>query len=123
MGLVDALQGVMIMFALARACRVRFSTVCARGGGGAFTRTVVLVVTLTATNAACRKMAIYAAVPVPLAVVALLGSGSGLKRGHIYPEVEERFYLVDILEFSYLEDFHKEGISGNVSAGGEERSY
>ena len=80
------------------------------------------MVTFTATNAACRKMTIYAAVPVPLAVVTLLGSGSGLKSGHFYPEVKERVYLVDFLIFYYLEDFDKEGISGYVSAGGEERS-
>ena len=38
-------------------------------------------------------------------------------------EVKERVYLIYGLEIPYLEDFHKEGISGNASAGGEDRSH
>ena len=67
-------------------------------------------------------MAVDTAVPVPLAVVTLLGSGSGIESGHFYPKIKERVKLVDFLVFSYLENFDEEGVSGDVSAEGEERS-
>ena len=56
--------------------------------------TIILVTTFTAANTAWQVVAIYTAVPVPLAVVTLLGSGTGLECGNFYPKVKES--LADI---------------------------
>ena len=57
-----------------------FPTICALGGSVTITRTVVLVVVLTTTHASCGYIAEKGIVPVPLAIIALLRTGAGLKK-------------------------------------------
>ena len=72
------------------------------GVSARITRTVILVVILTAVHTACRHIKEYKTMTVPLAVVTRFKSRPGFERMNSYSEVKERLDAVNRLVVSYL---------------------